>query len=52
MLINAEYVNNTPIKPQPNMLKILPIILSITSQNIYPLFLFYSHFIFYIILLL
>ena len=31
------------IKPEPNMLKILPIIPSSTSQKFYPLFLFYSH---------
>ena len=34
-------------KPEPNMLKILPIIPSSTSQKIYPLFLFYSHIITY-----
>ena len=36
-------------KPEPNMLKILPIIPSSTSQKNYPLFLFYSHIITYII---
>ena len=34
-------------KPEPNMLKILPIIPSSTSQKIYSLFLFYSHIITY-----
>ena len=34
-------------KPEPNMLKTLPIIPSSTSQKIYPLFLFYSHIITY-----
>ena len=32
-----------PAKPEPNMLKILPIIPSSTSQKIYPLFIFCSH---------
>ena len=31
------------IKPEPNILKTLPIIPSSTSQEIYPLFLLYSH---------
>ena len=35
------------VKPEPNMLKTLPIIPSSTSQKIYPLFLFYSHIITY-----
>ena len=35
------------VKPEPNMLKILPIIPSSTSQKFYPLFLFYSHIITY-----
>ena len=34
-------------KPEPNMLKILPIIPSSTSQKFYPLILFYSHIITY-----
>ena len=34
---------NTISKPEPVMLKILPIIPSSTSQKIYPLFLFYFH---------
>ena len=35
--------NYESTKPEPNLLKILPIIPSSTSQKIYPLFLFYSH---------
>ena len=35
------------VTPEPNMLKILQITPSKTSQKIYPLFLFYSHIIVY-----
>ena len=42
----ASYVDSC-IKPEPNMLKSLPVIVSSTSQKIYPLFLFYSHIITY-----
>ena len=36
-------------KPEPIMLLLLPIIPSRTSQNFYPLFLFYSHAITYVL---
>ena len=39
--------NRLKPKPEPNMLKILPIIPSNTSQDVFLLFLFYSHIITY-----
>ena len=44
---SCSYINRAYNKPEPNMLKILPIIPSSTSQKMYPLFLFYSHIITY-----
>ena len=41
------FQNPFTYKPEPNMLKILPIIPSSTSQKNYQLFLFYSQFITY-----
>ena len=45
-----QYALHSPsihTKPEPNMLKVLAIIPSSTSQKTYPLFLFYSHVITY-----
>ena len=41
--MHVAIITSIDDKPEPNMLKILPTILSSTSQTIYPLFLFYSH---------
>ena len=43
LTVGAKTCRLMDYKLEPSMLKTLPIIPSSTSQNIYPLFLFYSH---------